>query len=204
MAGYMTGHSTETRKLIVATNNRHKLDEIRAILGTSWIVFGASDVAAGISWDETGHTFLENARIKINALRRHTTDCVLADDSGLCVDALDGQPGVHSSSFGGVEGDHQRNVDHLLAALKDVHGERRGAHFYCLLLFVDESGNETRFEGRCDGHIAMERHGTGGFGYDPVFVPDGSDVSMAEMGDERKNAISHRGRAMREFIRGVR
>lgn len=200
----MAGSSIETRKLIVATNNRHKLEEIRAILGESWVVLGASDVAPGITWDETGQTFLENARIKINALRRHTKDCVLADDSGLCVDALDGKPGVHSSSFGGVEGDHQRNVDHLLAVLKDVPLERRGAHFYCLLLFVNENGAETRFEGRCDGRIATERHGKGGFGYDPVFVPEGSEVSMAEMGDARKNAISHRGRAMYEFIKGVR
>jgi XTP/dITP diphosphohydrolase len=200
----MAGLSNVTRKLIVASNNRHKLDEIRAILGDAWTVLGAADVAPGISWDETGQTFLDNARIKVNALRRHTKDCVLADDSGLCVDALDGKPGVHSSSYGGVEGDHQRNVDHLLSALKDVPLERRGAHFYCLLLFVNEEGIETRFEGRCEGHIANGRSGQGGFGYDPVFVPEGSDVSMAEMGDARKNAISHRGRAMGEFIKVVR
>ena len=195
--------NSTTRKIIVATNNGHKLHEIRAILGDGWTVLGASDVAPGLTWEETGNTFLENARIKINALRPYTKDCVLADDSGLCVEAMGGRPGVHSSSYGGVEGDHKRNVEHLLAEMKDISADRRSAYFYCLLLFIDESGVEKKFEGRCAGRIATERRGFAGFGYDPVFVPDGFDISMAEMRDEQKNAVSHRGAAMRAFLKGV-
>lgn len=187
------------RRLIVASNNRHKLQEIQSILGEGWEVIGAQEVAPGLTWDETGSNFLENAHIKINALRPFTKGCILADDSGLCVDALSGAPGVLSSSFGGVEGDHARNVQRLLAELRNVPDELRKAHFYCLILFVDEVGQQQIFEGRCFGRIATELRGSGGFGYDPVFVPDGFTVSMAEMTDIEKNAISHRGRAMAAF-----
>lgn len=191
------------RTLIVATNNKHKLDEIRSMAGSNFSVSGVSEIAPGLQWDETGKTFLENARIKISALRPHTKGCILADDSGLCVDALNGAPGVFSSSFGGIEGDHSRNVDKLLDVLSGIPNDKRGAHFYCLLLYVDETGKESRFEGRCFGRIAEHRAGLGGFGYDPVFIPDGFHVSMAEMTEAQKNEISHRGRAMSEFMRSL-
>ena len=190
------------KELVVATNNRHKLDEIRALLGSSWTVLGASDVAPGLVWDETGTTFLENARIKIAALRPHTKGCILADDSGLCVDALNGGPGVYSSSFGGIEGDHNRNVERLLSELKEVPVSRRGAHFYCLILFHDELSHEAKYEGRCFGRISTSRKGSGGFGYDPVFLVGSSEISMAEMSEAQKNAVSHRGLAMKEFLVG--
>jgi XTP/dITP diphosphohydrolase len=189
------------REIIVASNNRHKLQEMQSILGSGCLVRGASEVVPGIEWDETGTTFLENARIKIAALKPHAKGCLLADDSGLCVDALNGAPGVFSSSFGGVEGDHARNVDRLLLELKDISDDKRTAHFYCLILFVDEHGQENLFEGRCHGRIARQRSGKGGFGYDPVFIPDGFQISMAEMTEEEKNAISHRGRAMASFLK---
>lgn len=189
----------EVKELVVASNNQHKLLEIRAMLGPSWSVKGASEVAPNVGWDETGTTFLENARIKIAALRPYTKGCILADDSGLCVDELGGLPGVNSSSFGGVEGDHTRNIEHLLSVLRDVPNDRRGAHFYCLILFQDEASKESQFEGRCFGRIATVRRGVGGFGYDPIFMVGTSDTAMAEMSESEKNAISHRGQAMKAF-----
>lgn len=188
------------KQLVVATNNLHKLDEIRSLLGREWKVQGAGDVAPGVTWDETGSTFLENARIKVNALRPFTTGAILADDSGLCVDFLGGRPGVFSSSFGGVEGDHKRNVAHLLKQLSSVTHPRRGAHFYCLLLFSPAFGEEVSFEGRCHGEISTSCQGAGGFGYDPVFLFGSSGQSLAEMSSEEKNAVSHRGMAMRAFV----
>ena len=194
----MTPHG-EVKELVVASNNGHKLSELRAMLGPSWRVRGAFEVAPGVTWDETGTTFLENARIKIAALRPFTKGCILADDSGLCVDELGGLPGVNSSSFGGVEGDHTRNVDHLLSVLKDVADSRRGAHFYCLILFQNENSEESQFEGRCFGRISRIRRGGAGFGYDPVFLVGTSDIAMAEMSESEKNEISHRGLAMKAF-----
>lgn len=188
------------RQIVVASNNRHKLQEMQSILGSPWLVLGAREVAPNLTWDETGGTFLENARIKINALRPHVSGCILADDSGLCVDALKGAPGVHSSSYGGVEGDHQRNVERLLAAMDDIPDGKRGAHFYCLILFLNERGNEEIYEGRCYGQISRKPTGDNGFGYDPVFIPDGFNVSMAQLSEDDKNAISHRGRAMSAFM----
>lgn len=184
------------RKIVLASNNRHKIHEIQGIFGPSWQVLGVSDVAPGLQWEETGKTFLENARIKIKALRPHVSGPIMADDSGLCVDALGGQPGVHSSSFGGIEGDHARNTAKLLKVMETVPQNHRQAHFYCLLLFVDAQNQEHQFDGRCDGLIAASRAGGGGFGYDPVFLPIGFSKTMAELSDQEKNAISHRGRAM--------
>ena len=181
------------KSLVIASNNQHKLAEFRSILGDQWKVKGARDLDPQVTWDESGDTFLANARIKIGALRRLTDGYILADDSGLCVDALGGAPGVHSSSFGGIEGDHQRNVEALLKALAAVPPEKRQAHFYCLLLLACPDGSELKFEGCCHGSIARQASGREGFGYDPVFMPDGYTVSMASMSAALKNSISHRG-----------
>ena len=178
-----------SKTLVVATNNLHKLAEFKAILGATWHVKGARDVASGVSWDETGTTFLANARIKINALRPLSDGFILADDSGLCVDALYG-----------VEGDHPRNVKALLAAMQDVPFERRTAYFYCLLLLSCPDGQEFQFEGRCPGVIAAAPTGGAGFGYDPIFIPKGFDISMAEMTGSQKNILSHRGLATAKLV----
>lgn len=191
--------NNENQRILLATNNRHKINEIQAILGSDWQIIGVSDVAPRLTWDETGSSFLENARIKVAALRPHFKGSILADDSGLCVDALQGRPGVHSSSYGGIEGDHRRNLKKLLDDMSAVPQERRSAHFYCLLLFVANDGKERLFEGRCDGRLSFAPSGTGGFGYDPIFIPEGFDVSMAELTDDQKNLISHRGKAVRAF-----
>lgn len=184
------------KQIVLASNNRHKVKEIQAIFGPSWRVLSAADIDPGLRWDEIGQTFLENARIKINALRPHVSGLILADDSGLCVDALGGEPGVHSSSYGGVEGDHARNTAKLLEVMESIPENRRQAHFYCLLLLVDEQNQEHLFEGRSEGKIASNGAGVGGFGYDPVFIPHGFSQTMAELSEVEKNAISHRGRAM--------
>jgi XTP/dITP diphosphohydrolase len=190
---------TEGRQILLATNNHHKISEIQAILGPGWQVIGVSDVAPGLTWQETGNSFLDNARIKIGALRPHFNGAILADDSGLCVDALDGRPGVHSSSYGGVEGDHRRNLSKLLNYMVSIPAGRRGAHFYCLLLLSLADGQECIFEGRCEGRLSFAPSGGGGFGYDPIFIPEGFDVSMADLTDDQKNLISHRGKAVRAF-----
>ncbi len=208
------------RTLYVATNNRHKLEELRGAFGDSWRICSAHEIAPGLSWNETGKTFLENARIKARALKTKTQDAVLADDSGLIVDALGGRPGVWSSSFGGVEGDHARNNARLLKELSGIPLERRSARFFCCLVLLTDSRRQTGvdafhgatnpeatfeeliFEGTCEGRIALEPSGFGGFGYDPLFeVPiedsTGKTIwrSMASLSPEEKNQISHRGKA---------
>ena len=188
------------RILVVASNNKHKLQELRAMLGAAWQVLGAQEVAPGITWDESGQTFIENARIKVRALRAHTSVCILADDSGLSVDALHGAPGVWSSSYGGVDGDHAANNRRLLKELTGVPPAKRQAHFICLLVFEDENGVESIFEGRCDGVIAETLVGDAGFGYDPLFYLPQFSCTMAQLSEEEKNKISHRAKAMQKFL----
>lgn len=191
--------NNQSQRILLATNNRHKISEIQAILGHDWTIIGVSDVAPRLTWEETGESFLENARIKIAALRPHFDGAILADDSGLCVDVLHGRPGVHSSSYGGVEGDHRRNLSKLLIDMATIPEGRRSAHFYCLLLLSRADGQELIFEGRCDGRLSLTPSGSGGFGYDPIFVPDGFHVTLADLTDDQKNLISHRGKAVRAF-----
>ena len=128
---------------------------------------------------------------------------VLADDSGLCVDALGGAPGVESAYYAGPQGDSAANLAKLVQTMRDVPEEKRGAHFVCVLVLIDEAGREHVFEGRCDGSLLREPRGGAGFGYDPLFVPDGHKKSLAEIGEALKNQLSHRGRAwaaMRSFL----
>ena len=177
------------RALVVATHNKNKLREIREIL-PGWEITGEDSGA-----EETAETFAGNALIKARAVAaRHPGAWVLADDSGLEVDALGGAPGVRSSRYAGREGDTPANNALLLKNLAGV--ANRGAHFTCVIALVAPDGAERLFEGRCAGRIAEEPSGDGGFGYDPLFVPDGCDKSFAALSAEEKNAISHRGRAL--------
>lgn len=192
------------RTLVVASNNKHKLHEIRSILGDLWTVISAQEMAPDVMWDETGTTFLENARIKIKALRPYTSGCILADDSGLCVDALEGRPGVWSSSYGGVEGDHARNCAKLLQDMANVPDGKRQAYFICLLVFEDENQRESIYEGRCSGSITTGLEGEGGFGYDPLFYVPECRCTLAALSDSEKNKLSHRGRAMQQFMAAQR
>ena len=175
--------------LIVATHNAHKLREIGELL-PDWKVCGEDSGA-----DETAKTFEGNARLKARAIApRHHGAWVMADDSGLEVFALDGAPGVRSARYAGGDGDAAANNALLLKNLAGM-ADRR-ARFSCAIVLIAPDGTEHVAQGHCPGHIAERPSGAGGFGYDPLFVPDGLGCSFAELSAEDKNAISHRGRAL--------
>jgi XTP/dITP diphosphohydrolase len=187
-------------RLVLATANPGKLDELARILAGGHVTVeltglgefpGAPDVA------ETGATFAENALLKARAMAQFTGLPAVADDSGLCVDALNGMPGVLSARWAGRHGDDEANLRLVLAQMSDVPDERRGAHFYCAAALVLPSGKEHVSEGAVYGRLIREPRGSNGFGYDPIFVPDSSDQTTAQMSARAKDAISHRGRALR-------
>jgi XTP/dITP diphosphohydrolase len=198
-SGGHAGSSPGETRVVVATGNTGKLAEIRAALAHTGWEFATIDEAGG--WDapeETGETFAENARIKAQAARALYGGAVLADDSGLEVDAIDGAPGVYSSRFSGECATDSSNNERLLGVLRDVPAHERTARFRCVIVLLDEDGAETIADGTCEGRIAAEPRGEGGFGYDPLFLPDATPGrSMAELGMAEKNAISHRGAALR-------
>lgn len=182
-------------KLFVATHNPHKLQEIAQILPGVEVV---ADDPAGV--EENAPDFVGNARIKVRAIAaRHRGDWCLADDSGLEVRALGGDPGVRSARYAGEPTDTPRNNALLLKNLAGA-ADRR-ANFTCAVALVDPQGGEHTAVGRCFGRIAASPSGAAGFGYDPLFVPDGCDKSFAELAPAEKNAISHRGRALAEVAR---
>ena len=185
-----------TPTLMVATRNRHKTDEIRAMLGDRYLVLDANDVENLPHVEETGATFLENAKLKAVEISRRFEGIVLSDDSGLEVDALGGAPGVRSARYGGVEGDHARNNERLLRDLKGVPPDRRSARFRCVMVVAREGEVLAHFDGAVEGRIIDELRGRGGFGYDPLFVPEGYDLTFAELGADVKNQLSHRARAL--------
>lgn len=151
--------------------------------------------------EDTG-TFVGNAIKKARALQAAlpARSWVLADDSGLCVDALGGAPGVESAYYAGPQGDSAANLRKLVEMLRGVPPEKRGAHFNCTLVVLDDAGREHVFEGRCEGRLRELPAGGAGFGYDPLFVPNGYSQSFAQLSEAEKNAISHRGRAWGELV----
>lgn len=188
-----------SRALVLASHNTHKLQEIQAMMSPltpPWSVRLARDLSRDLDWDESGSTFFDNALIKAKAVRNLTKDCVLADDSGLEVDWLKGAPGVFSSRYAGKDGDDHANNAKLLEALKGVPMAQRTARFVCTLVFIDESGQIRSFVGKCEGQIALEARGRQGFGYDPLFLVKGRAETMAELSAEEKNRLSHRSEAM--------
>lgn len=193
--------------LVLATRNPHKLDEIRRILagaGANVDLVSVSrfpDVADVV---ETGLTFAENALLKATATAAATGLSALADDSGLSVDALNGMPGVYSARWAGRHGDDTANLELLLRQVADVPDARRGAAFVCVAALVTPSGRTVVEEGRIAGRLAHEPRGSNGFGYDPVFVPDGETRTTAEMSPAEKDAVSHRGRAFRALAPNLR
>lgn len=182
--------------LVFATGNAGKLREAAEILGLGFRVLSPADVGlAGFDVEETGTTFRENSLLKARALWHACGLPCFADDSGLEVDALGGAPGIYSARYAS---DHNfaSNIDRLLAELNGVE-DRRG-RFRCVVTLILPEGKPHFFDGACEGRIARERHGAGGFGYDPVFVPDlYPNLTMAELSEDAKNAISHRGVALR-------
>ena len=189
-------------RLLLASGNPGKLRELRAILhGLPVELVGLADVGAGEPPEvaETGATFLDNALEKARAYTAWSGLAAVADDSGLEVDALGGAPGVRSARYAGEGAGDQANLDKLLAALAGVPPERRSARFRCAAVLVDRELGEWHAEGTWEGRLLEAPRGTGGFGYDPVFVPDGWDRTSAEVDQATKDAASHRGRAFRSL-----
>jgi XTP/dITP diphosphohydrolase len=186
-------------RVLLASRNAKKLAELRRILVPRvphLEVVGLDDVPPYDEVPESGATFEDNALIKAREGYAHTALPTIADDSGLEVDALNGMPGVLSARWAGAHGDDEANLRLVLAQVGDVPDDRLGAAFVCAVAFVGPQG-ETVVHGRMDGHLVREPRGTGGFGYDPIFVPDGSDLTSAELDPDTKDRLSHRGKALR-------
>jgi XTP/dITP diphosphohydrolase len=191
-------------RVVLATRNEHKVAEIRRILELAGAPVDVMPVTAFDGVDdvaETGLTFGENALLKAHAVAEATGLPAVADDSGISVDALNGMPGVFSARWSGRHGDAAANLRLLLAQLADVPDARRSAAFVCVAALVQPDGQEVVEEGRVTGRIIHEPRGSGGFGYDPIFVPDGDTRTTAEMSPAEKDAISHRGRAFTALAR---
>jgi XTP/dITP diphosphohydrolase len=197
-------------KLLLATRNPGKLAELERILreelgSASGIeVVGLADVPEYPEAPETGATFAENALAKARDAVAATGLPAVADDSGLAVDALNGMPGVLSARWVGRHGDDRGNLDLVLGQLADTPDERRGAAFVCAAVLVVPGGKETVARGEWRGQLIREPRGTNGFGYDPIFVPDGGQRTSAELSAEEKDAASHRGRAFRALLPALR
>lgn len=195
-------------KIVFATNNQHKLQEIRHILGDSIEVLSLKDIGCDVDIPETGTTLEENARQKAEYIWRHYHCDVFADDTGLEVDALNGAPGVYSARYAGGEGhDSEANMAKLLRELGN--NNNRKARFRTVIALIQKKDicpcgctsikQEHLFEGIVEGEITRERSGVGGFGYDPIFRPDGYEKTFADLGEEIKNQISHRARATQKL-----
>ncbi|OJF16352.1 MAG: non-canonical purine NTP pyrophosphatase [Bacillaceae bacterium G1] len=188
------------KTVIIATRNPGKLKEFQAFFGQfGWKVQGLNDFPDVPEIVEDGRTFEENARKKAEALFDWTKRPVLADDSGLEVDALDGRPGVYSARYAGEGATDGQNIAKLLAELQGVPAGRRQARFRCVLVFILDEGRQLVAEGTCEGIILEKPRGDGGFGYDPVFFVPALGKTMAELSAEEKNRISHRGAALRQL-----
>ena len=186
-------------KILLASRNPKKLAELRRIIGPALPnvdVLGLDDVEAYDETPETGSTFAENALAKAREGFAHSGLGTIADDSGIAVDALNAMPGVLSARWAGQHGDDEANLRLVLAQLGDTPDERLGAAFVCAAAFVG-SGGETVIEGRMLGRLIREPRGANGFGYDPIFVADGFELTNGELAPEQKDAISHRGKALR-------
>jgi XTP/dITP diphosphohydrolase len=189
--------------LVLATRNEGKLRELARILGTRVRLAGLDAFPGAPDVPETGATFEANALLKARAVAAYAKLPTVADDSGLCVDALNGMPGVLSARWAGRHGDDEANLNLLLAQIADVPDARRGARFVCaaaLVVPADGIPGEWVVTGQVEGRLIRAPRGTGGFGYDPIFQADGFDVTTAEMTPDAKDAISHRGRAFRALV----
>lgn len=189
-------------KMLAATNNKHKVDEIRDILKEINIeIISLKDAGIDIDVEETGKTFAENALIKAREISKHTDLPIIADDSGLEVFALNGEPGVWSARYSGEEGEQKdkKNNEKLLKNLEGVPDNARGARFCSVIAAVFPNGTEITAEGFVYGRIGYEEKGKYGFGYDPLFIVDEYNVTMAEMEPELKNETSHRANALKNF-----
>jgi XTP/dITP diphosphohydrolase len=191
-------------EIVIASKNKGKIEEIKRynkdIKKIEWLTYknlkGMPDIK------EIGDSFLDNAIIKAEAVLKFSGKSALADDSGLIVDALDGKPGIYSSRYAGPDATDKDNRDKLLGELKEIKDFfKRTARFICSMIYWDaEEGLIFKTEGVCEGRISFEEKGYGGFGYDPIFIPEGFDRTMAQLSRDEKNKISHRGRALADFF----
>jgi XTP/dITP diphosphohydrolase len=185
------------KEIIAATNNKGKLSELKKILEPAgFIVRSLADENITAEPDETGTTFEENAGIKAREIYKIAGKPVISDDSGLEIDALNGEPGVYSAVYA-EPGNRRKKV---LEKLKNIPYDKRTARFICCICYIDEAGNENFFYGKCEGVIGFENKGDNGFGYDPIFEVH-ENITMAMLTDDEKNAISHRGKALKKFIK---
>jgi XTP/dITP diphosphohydrolase len=184
--------------VVIASTNPGKIAEVRQIMaGLPLVLLTSDDVGGWPEIEETGDTYLANALLKARAVAAVTGKAALADDSGIEVDALDGAPGVRSARFSGEQASDEDNNAKLIESLDGVPSERRGARYRCVAVLVTPDGEEIAGIGSCEGRIGFEPRGTGGFGYDPWFIPERESRTMAELTAEEKHAISHRGKALR-------
>ena len=193
-------------RLVLATANPHKVIELSRILEASHVdvaLAGLGEFPGAPEVAETGATFAENALLKAHAIAQFTGLPAVADDSGLCVDALNGMPGVLSARWSGKHGDDAANLQLLLAQIADVPDDRRGAQFVCAATLAVPDGCDQVSEGRVTGRLIREPRGSNGFGYDPIFVPDSADITTAEMDPADKDRISHRGKALRGLVPAI-
>lgn len=186
-------------KLIIASNNKGKIREFKALLEPlGYEVMSQSEAGVNIEVEETGSTFAENSALKARAIFEITDNCaVLADDSGLVVDSLNGEPGVYSARYGGLGTDAERS-EFLLEKMKDVPEGERTARFMCCIHFIKADGEEISVQGKCEGKIGYEPLGENGFGYDPIFMY--GDKSFAQVEADVKNAVSHRANALKMLL----
>lgn len=189
-------------KVIVATGNAGKMREFRRILEPlGFQVTSMKEEGIDVPIQEDGTTFAENARIKAMTVHQHTGEAVIADDSGICVDALDGRPGVYSARYGGEDLPHPEKIKLLLSELQDTPPQQRGARYECAIHFVLADGREYAFHADCPGVIGYETRGQNGFGYDPIFYI--GERSFAEYSNEEKDRVSHRGKALRQMAETI-
>ncbi|MBD7908016.1 XTP/dITP diphosphatase [Sporosarcina gallistercoris] len=188
------------KQILVATNNKGKVRDFEELFKPHGIeVISLKDLVEPIEVEETGTTFEENAILKAEETAKILGKWVISDDSGLEIDALNGEPGVYSARYAGEPKDDEANIDKALHGLKDVPEGSRDARFRCVLAIAGPGIETKTFSGSCDGSILLERHGENGFGYDPIFYVPSEGKSMAELTPAEKAAISHRGVAMRKF-----
>lgn len=189
-------------RLIFATQNSNKAKEVNALVGDDFEILSLKDIKCDTEIEETGNTLIENASIKASFIYQTYHYNCFADDTGLMVDALNGEPGVYSARYAGIERNDDTNINLLLSRLAEK--ENRKAHFETVICLIID-GKTQYFTGTLHGKIIKEKLGTNGFGYDPIFMPDGYDITLAQMSLEEKNKISHRALAFGElakFLKG--
>ena len=188
--------------IYLATHNKNKVREIEEIINQKYHLKSIDEISSDISWEETGSSFQENAEIKARTLRRYTDQMILAEDSGLVIDYLNGAPVLYSKRFGGINLPMQQKIELILMKMQDAETQARKAHYFCSLAFLKNDAISF-YEGKLDGIILFKAKGSGGFGYDPIFCPNGYQQSLAELKPEIKTKISHRSQAIHKWLASV-